>query len=215
MASPIRFLGYASGAMIRRIVVFSVFLWISNLSQAQAELITYTESAVASGTIGNQVFSGELVTLTLTADTSGITFSGGIFYTSAAMATVSIAGIGNASFTDNLVVFNYPGVEAGFEDFTPVVGDALIMAIVNASLSTYDLASAIGPLTGPTSGGGGSFATTLGTLYLNPPFDSGTFTATTPIGPRTYFDRDARCRHPHPHRFSTEAKMITEYNMNH
>jgi hypothetical protein len=165
--------------MVRRILVIAALLWISNLCQTHAGLITYTESVVATGTIGSQSFSDALVTLTLTADTSGITESSGVFSTSAAMATVNIASIGNATFTNDLVFFNEPGAsEAGFEDFSAVGGSAVVLAIFSASLDTYELASPIGPITGDAHNGGGSFATTLGTLFLQQPENSGTFTAT-------------------------------------
>jgi hypothetical protein len=165
--------------MIKKIVVFSAITWICGLTDLQAGVITYTESAVGSGTLGSQSFSSELVTVSLTADTSGITDVGPYYTTLPATTTVTIAGIGTAAFTDSVYLLNDPfDGTVQFFDFTGT-GYTAILGTTAAALVGYDLGSAIGPFTGSAFNGGSSLPTTLGTFYLElGDSESGTFTAT-------------------------------------
>jgi len=149
----------------------------------QASPITYTETSIASGSLGGTSFSDALVTVVLTADTSGvIEFSPGGFVNKGT-ATLKIDGLGTATFNDPdgyaAVLFpqsvfpNCPCV--GFFDDAahfPNSGTA-IFGLFDASLAGYDLRSAFGPLTGTgvglaTNPGGSpvAFSTTAGNLLL-------------------------------------------------
>jgi hypothetical protein len=161
----------------------------------QAAVITYTISSLASGTLGGTPFTDALVTVELTADTSGVTepIAGVLF--NVGTATLSIDGVGTAIFNDPdgyAAVFFPPSVIPDCPCFSifdeaanfPVSGTA-IFGLGDASLAGYDLASAFGPFTG--TGGGvatepdGSpvaFSTTAGDLLLTDGGDPATLTVT-------------------------------------
>ena len=85
------------------------------------------------------------MTLTETADTSGITGSG--TYVLPGTVTVTVPGIGTGTFTDLMEVFSNQSVaDGGFFDLTQ--GNVLFSN--NAAFATYDLSTAIGPLSGPS-----------------------------------------------------------------
>src|SRR5690348_6865551 len=92
------------------LVFLSIALWISG-EPAHASAIIYTEQAVASGTLGSVPFSRTLVTLVFTGDTanvmSSLNISGDtVFSNFVGIATVTVSGIGSATFTENVGVLN-------------------------------------------------------------------------------------------------------------
>ena len=102
-------------------------------------------------------------------------------------ATVNIAGLGIATFTDN---GTHVFVAQATPFFTGAVGiaagtianpEADILDIANPAFGTYGLTTSIGPLSGAASGGGGgafSFATSSGPLFFDSFFGTdGTFQA--------------------------------------
>ena len=72
----------------------------------QAAPITYTEQALASGTLGARVFTNALVTIVFTGDTTNVTGGAGFFTNNLGTATISVAGIGTGTFTSSLFVFD-------------------------------------------------------------------------------------------------------------
>jgi hypothetical protein len=157
-----------------------VALWSTGLHAAP---ITYTESATVSGTLGNTSFTNALITITGTGDTTGV-FNDGNFRNNVS-ASFSIAGDGSGTFTDAIQTFVnqtfLPTPAAGFDDAT--LGQPSILDTFSATFATYDLTTAIGPITGPPFiNPGVGFATTAGTLVLNIAGNS-TFTATTGVVP--------------------------------
>jgi hypothetical protein len=92
---------------------------LGSVAPTEAALITYTETATASGTLGTTPFEDALITLTLTGDTSGI-FSPYPQLPEALMnpgtATIDIAGLGTASLNDP------NGYAAAFCPFNPETG---------------------------------------------------------------------------------------------
>ena len=159
----------------------------------QAAPITYTETSMASGTLGGTPFTNALVTVELTADTSGVIEPVPGVFVNQGTATVMIDGLGTATFNDPngyAAVFfsNGPGV-AFFDDAAhfPSSGTA-IFGLLDASLAGYDLQSAFGPVTGTGTGlatePNGSpvaFSTTAGNLLLTDGGDPVTLTVT--VGP--------------------------------
>jgi hypothetical protein len=131
---------------------------------ASAGPITFTETQLGIGSLGGTSFNNALVTLVLTTDTSTITGSG-IFY-DIGPATVTVAGIGTATFTDTMEVFSNQGNHAaGIEDAQPGMGD--VLDVFNTAFGTYALNTAIGPLPGnPEGSPGQSFPTSLGAFIL-------------------------------------------------
>src|SRR6266481_9118729 len=133
-------------------------------SIAAAGPITYTETATATGTIGNQVFTSALLTFNFTGDTSNVTGAAPFFVISATGATVNIAGIGTATITDS-------GIEVFVnETFSPPAagfggGAGSILDTFDTAFAPYALTTAIGPITGTSFIRSDlTFATTLGGL---------------------------------------------------
>lgn len=144
---------------------------------ALAAPITYTFQATGSGTIGTTPFSSASFTITVTADTTGITvISPGLMYNPGLTSTIEIAGVGTATFTDPkqvLVAQSAPGV--GFEKS----GGYNLLDIDNSSLATYDLSTSFGPATDPAPSPVDQFsniATSLGALTFTS-YQDATFTA--------------------------------------
>jgi PEP-CTERM motif len=133
-----------------------------------AASITYTESFVASGSLVNSLFgenfTDQLVTLTGTGDTANVVGSGGVF-SIAIPTTFTIAGIGTGTFTDDVRFVSNQGVgDAGVGDAT---NNLAIMFTKDTAFATYDLMTAIGPVTGtPVFNSGASFGTDAGAFTI-------------------------------------------------
>jgi hypothetical protein len=131
-----------------------------------ADSITYTESFTGSGTIGQTNYTNALVTFTATGDTANIIPEGGGFYAITVPTTFSINGVASGTLTDTVQFFaNQSSGIAGLGDQTQ---NLAIMYTINPLLATYDLAGAIGPVSGPPLfNAGTSFATTDGGLVIS------------------------------------------------
>jgi hypothetical protein len=142
--------------------------------------ITYTETATGSGSLGGTSFTDATVTITGTGDTANIRDSvPGFFNNSPITATVTVAGIGTATFTGTIIVHdNQPTSLVAFSDET---AGADILGTSGSPFDTYDLKTAVGPVSGPADevGFGRDLATTDGAFVLNSVVnDTATFTAT-------------------------------------
>jgi hypothetical protein len=157
---------------------------------AHAASVTYVETTTASGSLGGSSFTNALVTMTAIADTANVMpiplFNAlGVDDES---ATVSIAGLGTATFTGTAGTHFF--VNHGSLGVSPTVGLAAgsiaapradILDVTNPVFSTYGLTTSFGPVSGTTSGGGGgafSFATSSGPLFFDAFTAAGTFQAT-------------------------------------
>jgi hypothetical protein len=111
---------------------------------AHAGLVTYTESVTASGFFNGIAFTNELVTLSMTADTSGVVQTNFIYELPGTVA-VTIAGTGTGTFLDPMAAFDTQSVpEAGFTD----AGLQLtLFGTVDSAFAAYTLAGNIGPIT--------------------------------------------------------------------
>jgi hypothetical protein len=130
-------------------------------ARSEAGMITYTETVDASGSLGGSMFSNALVTLTFVGT-----------------ATVSVAGM-MATLTGSVDIFvNQTDDTAGIETFAVL----LSVSAQNSELANYDLASGIGPLTGPsgTAPLNTDFDTTAGSLSFSSVASTATFEATVP-----------------------------------
>jgi len=147
---------------------------------ASAGPITFTETQNGIGSLGGKAFSAP-VTIVLTSDTSTITGGSGVFF-DIGPATVTVAGLGTATFTDTMEAAVSQGCPcAGISDETT---DRSVMFDTNSAFSTYDLSTAIGPLLGESSGNSGlGFSTSMGAFILSSSLNNeehpATFTATT------------------------------------
>jgi PEP-CTERM motif len=141
--------------------------------------ITYTDVATISGTLGNIPFSDALFTIVMINDTNNVVNVGpGVYVVEANPGTVTftLSGVGSGTFTDAIdLVVEQTGGLLGFVD--PLVGTAAMMTI-NPVFSTYDLKTAIGPISGGCgTEGSGDVPTSLGPLIWTCSVDS-VFTAT-------------------------------------
>src|SRR6201997_4504253 len=167
--------------LIIAIVLLGTLLWTS--SPALADGVTYTETDLATGSLGGTSFSDALVTITLLGDTSTLTT--GIFGALEVFgpATVKVDGIGTASFTDSLAVFESPIFgAAGITDSSLGPFGLDVLDTIDPIFGTYDLTTDIGPVTNssifnPDNG----FATTDGNFVLTSDSGTSTFSASTAV----------------------------------
>lgn len=159
---------------------------ISAATPSLAVPIAYVEQATASGSLGGITFTNASVTLGMLNNTTHVVGAPPLFE-NFGTATVSVNGGPAVTFTDPLIeVFSAqapfpPGTPAtvGFSDVTRMLD---ILDVASSSFATYDLKTAIGPISGdpaPTSFNQ-SFATTGGAFILTSVLGNvSTFTATT------------------------------------
>jgi hypothetical protein len=148
---------------------------------ARASAITYTEQATMTGFLGATTFTNALVTIVVNGDTSNITipfaFDPGIFFNIGGVATLTIAGIsGTATFTDTMMGAE---VDQGlqFADIADFTSGESVLTTDNSAFATYDLSTAIGPLSGAVDGFNSEFATDKGIFRINAVSANSTFTA--------------------------------------
>jgi len=173
--------------LIIALVLLGTLLWTS--SPALADGVTYTETDVASGSLGGASFSDALVTITLVGDTSTLT-TDPLFGALEVFgpATVTVEGIGTASFTDSLAVFDNQAIGvAGILD-SSLGGIGLdVLDTIDLAFGTYDLTTNIGPITdsslfNPDDGScSACFATNDGNFVLTSNSGTSTFSASTAV----------------------------------
>jgi hypothetical protein len=146
---------------------------------AHATPITYTLSTTASGELGGVSFTDALVTMTVDSDTADVTSGAGYIYNPATGgANLSIAGFSPTTFTSSMDIFYLYGGSyyVGIED---ELGPFLFAEVSNG-FAGYNLASSLGPLTGPTNQDFGSNVdtpTAAGNFFLTSDSGNTTFTA--------------------------------------
>lgn len=147
-------------------------------TRTHAAPIMYTETATATGLLGSRSFTNSLITLVATADTINVANAGGVFFlVTNDLATVTVQGIGTATFTIATETFSNQMVGAvgisrqdtGFD----------ILDTFNGIFISYNLQSSLGPVSGTAAFNPGSdFATTLGNFRLTSVSGPVTFQAT-------------------------------------
>jgi hypothetical protein len=190
----------ATPAVRHRLIIAALLMpaGVGWVAPAEAVPITYTESAIASGTLGGTAFSDALVTVTLKADTTGVaagSYSGVHLVVNPGAATLSIEGLGTAAFnspngyTASLIRSPNPWfastgfIIAQFDRPSHDVSDGLthILGLDDGALAGYGLRGAFGSLTGKGIGVADDwFPTTRGLLIMNSGAEVVTFTATVP-----------------------------------
>jgi hypothetical protein len=162
------------------LILAAVALMLCSAALVQAGAITYTEQATATGTLGSSAFNSALVTITFVGDTTNVVCGGGFCYNAVGTATVNVAGVGTAAFTsDTYRAFDNQGaIAVGIADES---SGASILDTYDSAFGTYDLTTAIGPVTDASFiRPDVTFSTDLGGFNLQSVGDS-TFTATTGI----------------------------------
>jgi hypothetical protein len=155
--------------------VFALALGLGFAAPADSAVIDYNIRAIGSGTFGAFSFSNAQVTIDAIGDTS-LAPSSGSFQTYTLPATLTVTGIiGTGIISSSFVFVNqtFSPPTVGFA----VSGESVLDTLSNA-FSSYNLNSAIGPITGASFiRPDVTFATSFGNFNLQSAGDS-TFTAT-------------------------------------
>ncbi len=129
--------------------ILATLVLMLGVSSAQADYVTYTESAIATGILGSSSFTNALVSITLTSAGPTISPCTGVPDCTAAGGPMSIgvAGVGTATLTDRgLGVVDNSGCGCvGMSDFTK--GRPLLFTD-SPSFTSYNITQSIGPVTG-------------------------------------------------------------------
>jgi len=160
-------------------VLASLFL----LGVCSAGTITITETGTATGTLGSNSFTNSQITVIFTGNTANTSCGFDACVNFGGTLTINVASLSQTvSLTDQ------PGA---YSDFSPAEGglgdenlDSSILATQKAAFAAYNLASSLGPVTGPYfSNLNLAFPTTGGNLTLTSAGANSTFTAT--VAPAT------------------------------
>jgi len=164
------------------LTVVALTIMLCGAWPAKAMIITYTDQATGSGMLGTTAFTGALVTVTLTGDTTNVVSVSSTYANPVGTATVSVSGIGTGTFSNQMQAFvNQTSSPAavGISQVITIPFGVSVLDTLNAAFSTYDLTTSIGPISGsPFINSGTTFDTTLGSFSLTSVGNS-TFTATT------------------------------------
>lgn len=129
---------------------------LASSSSARASLINYIIQGVGNGNINNTPFTNQPFTFTITADTDNV--QNGSFYIAVNNSSISLQ-IGADTFTGfagSSWVFPQPGLPtfANFSFVQALVGtdwDSAQLSGYHLAFQTYDMKTAVGPLTLPTT----------------------------------------------------------------
>lgn len=159
---------------LRFVTLFAAAALATSSLAAYADTITYTESAIGSGSLGKTDFTNALVTLTATGDTSSVVDEGGGVFVIILPVELTVEGLGSTMFTDTLqFVSNNVGL-AGVGDNSD---DQAVLFTTNSAFDSYNLQTGIGPLSGaPEFNAGDSFNTADG-AFVTTSFGTSTFEA--------------------------------------
>lgn len=180
-----------SKSIKRSLLAFALAIMAGLAGKTEAAFVTYTETATGSGTLGTTTFTNAALTFTQTADTANVIYvfngdprSGSYSYmVGDATATVTIAGVGTASFTGPTFTTDSPtGRFGGLGSGGPVFGGNIILDVGSPVFANYNLQSSFGPASGDpgiTTSNIFSinYATNLGDLALNSVTGQATFQA--------------------------------------
>jgi hypothetical protein len=163
---------------------------IAASSAARATPIVYTESDFLRVTIGASSQLVGTLTISMTADTSTVTSSAGIFVNSGTATfnfNAGVSGIFSGTFTDSMQVYDNQNTGvAGFQDATLPNN---VLGTSSSQFDTYDLTTLLAAVTASARPAFGvAFPTTAGALdLLSSPQDinRSTFTASAVPEPAT------------------------------
>ncbi len=118
-------------------------LMILGTCLAQASSVTYTESGIATGTLGNSSFRDALLTLSFTGETADVSNSGGFLSNGNGTMLLTIDGlVTNATITDgSTMIFNNQGFAPATAGFAS--GQGSILDTEDNVFGSYDLTTPI------------------------------------------------------------------------
>lgn len=112
-----------------------------------ADTIVIEVSAIASGSLGNQNFTAEMITITGTGDTDDVFVEGSSnLLLEGLEVTVAIDGIGSAVFTDAIQAVSNNNSELG--GFGNTSNNNGLILVFNEAFENYDLLSGLEPVAG-------------------------------------------------------------------
>ena len=157
-----------------KISAILIILLIAFVGPAKADPVSYTFSAIGSGSLGSDSFSDQTFTITSTADTADITESTGpgvvvIYVVPDTATTVTVDGLGTATFTipTENVANSIGAVAIEAPGQTTDNSYANVLDQGNFELSDYNLSTSIGPISGNAGINDGlDFSTTAGDFDL-------------------------------------------------
>ena len=166
--------------------ILAAIISVLGVANANAVPVTYTETAIITGSLGSTVFTDKLLTVTGTGDTTNVTTLFGVFI-NPVTASFVIAGVGSGTFTNAIRVFDDKDTTpnfavAGFTQVGLSGDDALVLATQTAAFFTYNLSTSIGPITGGARVPPVAVFTSAGQLLFDEVPEASTFTAVvTPL----------------------------------
>jgi hypothetical protein len=147
-------------------LLLGILICIAGFGKATASQMSYIFKATGSGSLGPDNFTNAPFTIISTAETTGIMNPvNGIYQTSDLTATISVLGLGLATFVNPTLTVNNENLTcAGFSDPTQ---NLAILFVKNQVFDNFDLGKPIGPFTGtPDFNLNRQFLTTIGNLSL-------------------------------------------------
>jgi hypothetical protein len=175
----------------RRIIcLIAACLPVLGSGPALADPITYTETATASGSLNGVAFTNASIVLTENGNTTNVTNPSRGEFLNVGTVSLSINGGTPVTFTDPVGVRSVNAFTAdGFPfadsiaDFVDVIfGIVAILGAQNIAFATYDLTTAIGPITSTTNSlfDPGTLYPTSGGIFILTSVGNPTFTAAVP-----------------------------------
>jgi len=156
------------------LLLISVLIVLAASSSAVP--ITYTDYATVSGSLGGIPFTNALYTVVMVNDTNNvINPNPGEWYISGGTVTFSLSGFGGGQFIGQIILID--DQLAPFAGFGDDLTETDVLDTNNPAFASYDLKTAIGPISGPCDAEAGPTPTNLGPLIYTCTSDS-VFTAT-------------------------------------
>ena len=160
---------------LRLVTLVAAAAFATSSLAAYADTITYTESAIGSGSLGKTDFTNALVTITATGDTGNVVDKGGGLFVIILPVELTVQGLGSTMFTDIIQFVSNNGSQvAGVGDNTDGLG---LLFTNNSAFATYNLQTGIGPISGAAAFNPGASYNTADGAFVTTSFGTSTFEA--------------------------------------
>jgi hypothetical protein len=163
-----------------RLPLFVASALLSVSIAAHASPVVYTFTGDFSGTLGTTSFSDDFGTFTFTGDTSTVVGSGGYYYNTAGVSTITLEGLGTATFLSSTFGAESQSNAGAFYDSATDFG----VGTESSAFAAYSLTAPFGPITGSfITNGAIAESTSLGDLSIASETGETTFTAAAAATP--------------------------------